>query len=212
VIHLVSIAMSYAIPGSGHKVVLLPITLDLPINRRLAVIGQKKQGKSVLLRVLSGAETPTIGEVVSRARLSPVIRAGALFSPRLSIYENIRFVARMFNLDTDFLAEAVLSVCGIAGVMGDKAKGESNEDKKTAELALLSILPFDCYLVDELSLIPETARQGLFSAAHQHGAGVIFATNSTRLVQRYADCAVVIRNKTIHPFSDVEEAIAFHER
>ena len=212
VIHLVSIAMSFPTHGSNHKVVLLPTTLDLPIDRRVAVIGQKRQGKSVLLRLLSGAETPTIGEVVSRARLSPVVRSGALFHAHLSTYENIRFLARMFNLDTDLLAKTVMAVCGISGIMGAPLKEEAAEDRRTAELALLSILPFDCYLVDEPSLLPEIARERLFSAAAQQGAGVIFATNQLGLVHTYADCAVVIRDKTIHPFSDIEEAIAFHER
>jgi ABC-type polysaccharide/polyol phosphate transport system ATPase subunit len=212
VIHLVSAAVSYDVPGKGHEIVMLPITLDLPTDRRLAVMGDKRQGKSIFLRILSGAQMPTFGEVISNVRLSPVIKSGALFNSRLSTYENIRFSARMFNLDIDILAKTVSAISGVAAAVGAPHKDESAEDRRTAELALLSILPFDCYLIDEVSVLPEVARHRLFSAAHQQGAGVIFATNSVRLARTYADCAIVIRGKSIHPFSDIEEAIAFHER
>ncbi len=125
---------------------------------------------------------------------------------------NLRFLARMFNVGADNLAGMIATICGPGATIGVSLKEESSEQRRSAELAFLSILPFDCYIVDELSLLPETAMQRLFSAAEQQGAGVIFATNSLRLVQAHADCAVVIRDKILYPFSDVEEAIAFHER
>jgi capsular polysaccharide transport system ATP-binding protein len=211
-IHLLSAAISYDIPGASQKVVLYPTTIDLPIDRRVAVIGPKRHGKSVFLRLLSGAETPAVGRVISRARLSPVIRAGAIFDRRLTIFENIRFFARMLNVDAEELALTVMSVCGRDGGMAKSRVGETEEQRRAAELALLCVLPFDCYLADEISYIPEAARLGLFKAAARQRAGIIFATNQKQLARSYADCAIVIRDKTLYPFSDVEEAIAFNER
>lgn len=211
-IRLISAAMSYDVPGSRPKVVLYPTTIDLPIDRRVAVIGPKRHGKSVFLRLLAGVETPTVGHVVSRARLSPVIKAGAVFERRLTIFENIRFFARMLNVDAEQLALTIMSVCGPDSGMAKTRDGETDDQRRAAELALLSILPFDCYLADEIALIPESARLGLFKAAERQRAGIIFATNMKHLARDYADCALVIRDKTLYPFSDVEEAIAFNER
>jgi capsular polysaccharide transport system ATP-binding protein len=211
-IRLISAAISFDIPGSKPKVVLYPTTIDLPIDRRVAVIGPKRHGKSAFLRLLCGTDTPAVGQVLSRARLSPVIKAGAIFERRLSIFENIRFFARMFNVDAEQLALMVMSVCGPDSGLAPSRIGETDDQRRAAELALLTILPFDCYLADEIALIPESARQGLFNAAVKQRAGIIFATNMKHLARAYADCAIVIRDKTLYPFSDVQEAIAFNER
>ena len=184
----------------------------MPADRRLAVLGKRRQGKSVFLRILAGVEEPTRGEVISRLRLSPVVRSGALFHPRMSALENVRFFARMLNLDADRLALAVDAFYGADGVLGRSRKGEEGDRRKAAEIAFLSLLPFDCYLIDDIGQLPEAARKRHLDAAAQRRAGIIFATNQPQLARRYADCAVVIRDGIVHPFSDVAEAIAFDER
>jgi hypothetical protein len=48
--------------------------------------------------------------------------------------------------------------------------------------------------------------------AARRGAGVIFATDRARLARQLGDCAVVIRDRTLHPFARIEEASRFYER
>jgi capsular polysaccharide transport system ATP-binding protein len=211
-IHLFSLTKSFpaAVSGSRPKLVLHPTTLSLPADRRLAVLAKKLGGKSVFLRILAGVEAPTDGEVISTVRSSPVIKSGVLFHPRISNVENIRFFARMLNLDPDRLTVAIDAFCRANGVAGQWLEDE--QQRRAAEVALLTILSFDCYFVDEIGQLAEPARLRLFDVAEQRQGGVIFATNQPRLARRYADCAVVIRDGIVHPFSNVAEAIAFHER
>jgi capsular polysaccharide transport system ATP-binding protein len=211
-IHLVSMAKSYVVPHSAPKIVLQGTTLAVPADRRLAVLGKKQQGKSVFLRLLAGAETPTEGDVIAFGRRSPVIKFGGLFHRRLSGLENIRFFARMMDLDENRLMMALDAYCNANGALA-RSLGDGDEgNREAAELALLSILPFDCYFLDEIGQLETAARERFLGAAAQRCAGIIFATNQPQLARRYADCAVVIRNRIVHPFSSVAEAIAFHER
>lgn len=209
-IHLASLAWSHDLPDGTARFVLRPTTMTLPADRRLAVLGKRQQGKSVFLKLLAGIEPPTYGQVIADLQLSPVIKYGVLFHRRLGIIENIRFFARMMNLDRDGLARAIDAFC-----RDDRPASGAPlpiERRKAAEVALLSLLPFDCYLADEIGQIPAPARDRLFASLRPRGAGIIFSTSQPRLAERYADCAVVIRDGILHPFSTIDEAIDFHER
>jgi ABC-type polysaccharide/polyol phosphate transport system ATPase subunit len=212
-IHLSSVAKTA--PGSGLrdrtiKVVLQPTTLSLPADRRVAVLGEDQSTNTMFLRLLARAEAPTHGKVIASARVSPVVRPGRLFHPSLSVLENIQFFARMLNVDANQLARAVSFFAG-ADIYLESA-AEALDRRIALETALLSILPYDCYLVDELARLRDAAKDCLVAAATQRQAGIIFTTGKPRLALELADCAVVIRNGIVHPFSEVEEAIAFHGR
>jgi capsular polysaccharide transport system ATP-binding protein len=211
-IHLVSLAKSYVVPGGAAKIVLGPTNLAVPAHRRLAVLGKKQQGKSVFLRLLAGVEKPTQGEVIAFGRRSPIVKIGGLFHPRLSGLDNIRFFARMMDLDTNRLLMALDAFCNARGALARSLNDSGEHDRKAVEMAMLCILPFDCYFLDEIGQLEGATRERLIVAAAQRGAGIIFATNQPQFARRYADCAVVIRDGIVHPFSNTEEATAFHER
>jgi capsular polysaccharide transport system ATP-binding protein len=213
VIHLSSLAKTVS-PGPGlrDKVVLQPTTLSLPADRRLAVLGGDAAANTVFLRLLARAELPTHGTVVSRVRLSPVVRPGRLFHPVLTSLENVRFYARMLNLDAKRLASAIGVFAGVDVRPSLVPEAETSDYRRALETALLILLPYECYLVDEIARLEEPARQSLFAAVAQRRGGIIFTTGKARLARQLADCAVVIRNGIVHPFSQVEEAIAFHGR
>jgi hypothetical protein len=118
----------------------------------------------------------------------------------------------MFNLDAKRLASAVSALSGADGNLGLSSERETLDHRRALEVALLIILPYDCYLVDEIGRLQDAARKSLLAAAVQRRAGIIFTTRQPRVARELADCAVVIRNGIVHPFSQVEEAIAFHER
>ncbi len=183
----------------------------MPTDRRLALLGASGQGKTVLLQILAGVEPPTQGQAISPVRLSPIIRLGRMFHRHLDNLENVRFFARMLNLGAEQLASAVNAVAGSDAFDPSPRRGDRDR-RKYAEMALLSLLPFDCYLIDEIGQVFEEARERLFASAAQRRAGVIFATSRPSLARRYADCAIVIRDGIVHPFSQIEEAIAFHEQ
>lgn len=208
-IHLVNVAKAYPVRGSQPKVVLQPTTIVLPAGRRLAVLGKKQAGKSTLLRILAGIEAPTCGRVTPTVRLSPLIKMGGLFHPRLSGPENVRFCARTLDLDPDQLMLAVRAHT----VQPENDDGETREAerRKATEIALLTVLSFSCYLIDEIGHLAERVRRHLLDTLIQRRDGIIFSTRQAKLARQYADCAVVIRMGNLHPFLDVEEAITFNE-
>ena len=55
---------------NGHrKVVIDDLTLDLPSDRNVAIIGRNGAGKSTLMRLIAGAELPDEGRIIRRGKV-----------------------------------------------------------------------------------------------------------------------------------------------
>lgn len=211
-IGLVGVAKSFALKGHAPCVVFRPTTISLPADRRLAVLGGKSEGKTILLQLLARSEKPDFGEVVTRLRLSPVVNADRIFHRELSALENVRFYARRFGVGEDRLIVAMDNFHPLSAYLDERVGDLSQKQRRSTEAALVAALGFDCYLVDDIGLFDPELIERTFEAATRRGGGVIFAATGARHARRYGDCAVVIHDHTLHPFPRIEEAIRFYER
>jgi len=211
-IHLIGVEESTWAPRTTPKIVFQPTTLSLPADRRLVVLGKKYSVNSEFLRLLAGVTAPTRGKVISDVRLSPIINLSGLFYPYVNGLENIRHYARLLNVDANKLTLAIDLFTGTGGSLGGAVKDQQRDHSKEAMMALFTLLPFDCYLIEEIAQFSDLVMRRHLDAVGPRGAGLIFTTHSLRQARRYSDCAIVIRDGIVHPFSDVERAIAFHER
>jgi ABC-type polysaccharide/polyol phosphate transport system ATPase subunit len=211
-IFLQAVTKAYFSKYDAPKVVLRATTVALPTDRRVAILGDRLQGNSVLLRLLAGLEAPDAGSVIAPLNLSPIANAGKLFHPRFSPAENVRLVARILGVDGDKLAALVNGLCGIGPAMERPVLFLKAPERQRLDILLVALLSFDCYLLDDARSVPTELLEGLFHAAAARGAGVIFATNVPRHVYKYADHAVVIRDGTVEEFVHVTEAALSYER
>jgi capsular polysaccharide transport system ATP-binding protein len=208
-IHLLAVAKSFPRQGGTPKVVLHPTTVALPADRRVAVLGEKGDGKTVILRMLAGLDAPDQGEIVGAAQMSPIANGGGFLHPQLTAQENIGLLARIYGVDTDQLTVAVETFCGLDDLSGGRLDPAL---RRMVELAVTAVLPFQCCLVDNLGLIALEVAERYLETATARGAGVIFTANKAWLARRFADYAVVIRDGALHPFTRVEEASSFYAR
>ena len=203
--------MSYSRDGLVPQVVLVPGTISLPTDRRLAVLVRRRRGKTTLLELMSGKLRPDQGEVIGADSLSPVVNAGALLHPQLSAVENIRFLSRAYGFDPDVLLMAVDALQPLDFPLDQPLKGQDGSQRKSLEAAIMFLLPFQCYLVDELGqLDPDLVTRCMDSLADRQ-AGIVFTTSQSRLASQYADAAVLIDEGLLHLFQNVEEAVEVYE-
>jgi ABC-type polysaccharide/polyol phosphate transport system ATPase subunit len=207
-----AITKTYSSKHGAPEVVFRPTTIALPTDRRVAVLGERLRGNSVLLRLLAGQEPPDAGAVVAPVRLSPIANAATLFNPRFSPIENIWLVARMLGVAGAGLAALVDAFCGLGPAMEMPVSFLNASERQRLNIALVALLSFDCYLLDNARSVPTELLEGYFHAAAARGAGLIFTTNLPRQVHQYAEHAVVIRDRTVLEFDHVAEAVRSYER
>lgn len=211
-IHLVDVAKSYAQAGQSPRVVLVPGTISLPSDGRLAVLAGRRDGKTTLLQLLSGVIKPDQGAVVGADVRSPVVNAGSsLMHPQLSAIDNLKFLARAYGFDPDTLLMAVDALNGSDMLLDRPLKGQDGAKRRNFEAATTFVIPFGCYLVDDLGqLDPDLIERCLALAAHRR-SGVVFTTSQPRVATQYADAAVTIDDGVLHLFHDVRDAVDAYE-
>jgi ABC-2 type transport system ATP-binding protein len=68
---------------------LREVSFAVDSGERLGIIGPNGAGKSTLLKVIAGIIPPSVGRVVVRGRIAPLIELGAGFDPYLTGRENV---------------------------------------------------------------------------------------------------------------------------
>jgi ABC-type polysaccharide/polyol phosphate transport system ATPase subunit len=69
--------------------VIADLNLTIYTGEKLGIVGANGAGKSTLLKLISGILTPTVGKVLVRGSIAPLIELGAGFDPNLSVRDNI---------------------------------------------------------------------------------------------------------------------------
>lgn len=208
---MASVAKSFPRPGQGPRIVLSPGTISLPSDRALAVLAPRRQGKTTLLHLLSGKMPPDQGEVLATDDLSPVVNAGPIFHPQLSGIENIRFIARAYGLDADTLLRGLDAVGGIDLELDHPLRSQDKGQRRNLEAAITIMLPFQCYLVDEIGQLDPVLVATWMRVAAKRLAGVIFTTSQPRFATQHAEAAVLLDVGVLRFFSDVREAVELFE-
>ena len=105
-IRLENLTKIYRLKGR-RTVVADNLNAVFPTGASVALLGRNGAGKSTLLRMIAGTVSPTSGRILSDGTISwPVGFAGS-FHGELTGAQNVRFVARIYGVDTDELVDYV---------------------------------------------------------------------------------------------------------
>ena len=105
-IRLENLTKSFWVKGE-RKVVIDNLSLTLPSGKSLALLGRNGAGKSTLLEIIAGTLHADSGRVLSDGTISWPVGLAASFHGDLTGAENVRFIARIYGVDTDDLVDFV---------------------------------------------------------------------------------------------------------
>lgn len=144
--------------------VLREVTLRLRAGERIALVGENGAGKTSLLRLLGGLETPSRGAVHPTPRgtgFIPQAASESLF-PWFSVLRNVA-MPRLIAGDPHALEEARVRLQRVAPALSPErsARGLSGGEAQAVCLARALTAPGPAVLADEpfSSLAPETRAQ-----------------------------------------------------
>lgn len=196
-----------------RKVVIDNLSLKLPSTASVALLGRNGAGKSTLLQIVSGNMEPTSGQVISNSSISwPVGFAGS-FHPDLTGYQNTKFVARIYGVDTDDLLDFVADFAALGGHLHMPVRSYSSGMRSRLAFGISMALKFDTYLVDEVTSVGDSAfrrKSAAIFKARMKESNAIVVTHSLIEVRNLCNAGAVLENGEVTYFDDVEEAIALH--
>jgi capsular polysaccharide transport system ATP-binding protein len=213
-IYIENLTKAY-VKGVTRTVVLDDITVVLPSKVSIGLMGRNGAGKSTLLDLLSGASAPTSGRILTDGQVSfPVGFAGS-FHNELTGAQNVRFVGRLYGVDTNSLMDYVEEFAELGQHFHMPLKSYSSGMRSRLSFGLSMGLRFDTYLIDEVTAVGDAAFRRKSEAVFKdrmRTAGAIFVSHSMNALRSMCTAGAVLDGGKLHYYDDIEDAIARHER
>ena len=202
------------VASGQEKIVARGINLEFPQGRSIALLGQNGAGKSTFLRMISGAEPPDYGTIKREGSVSWPIGFAGSFHPDLTGAQNIRFVARVYGVDSEDLVDFVEEFAQLGSHFHAPFRTYSSGMKARLGFGVSMGIDFDVYLIDEVTAVGDAdfRRKSLQMLNQNIGKkSAIIVSHSMQFVKGTCDGGVVFVNGSAKFFNNVERAITVHE-
>ena len=213
-IKFVDVSKHYLTP-TRRKVILDRMTLTLPYGAKVGVLGRNGAGKSTLLGMVAGVVQPNSGEIRRHGAMSWPLGFGGSFHPLLTGAQNVRFVARIYGMDTDSLVDYVAEFSELGEFMDMPVRSYSSGMKARLAFGMVMGVSFDWYFVDEITAVGDAAfrRKSLEVFKNRlSGAGLMMVSHSIGTIRSYCTSGLVLEDGRATYFENVRDAIACHKR
>lgn len=202
------------VTNGQRNTILDHVTMEFPTGMAVGLLGRNGAGKSSLLKMIAGTMDPTSGRIVSSGSVSwPVGFAGS-FHPDLTGLQNVRFIGRVYGVDTDALVEFVEDFAELRKHFYLPCRTYSSGMKSRLAFGVSMGIEFDTYLVDEVTSVGDAAFRQKSEAVFQERmktSGALLVSHGTAMLRRNCDAGVVLDQGQLHWFDSIHDAIAFHE-
>lgn len=198
----------------GKQTIVENLTATFPTGASVALLGRNGAGKSTLLKLIAGTIRPTSGRVLSTGTISYPVGFQGSFHPDLTGIQNTRFVARLYGVDSDALVDFVEDFAELGGHFRMPLRTYSAGMKSRLSFGVSMGIPFDTYLVDEVTSVGDGAFRHksvqVFDKRNET-AGAIVVTHSAPMVRRLCNMAAVLERGQLHFYDDLDAALEHHD-
>jgi capsular polysaccharide transport system ATP-binding protein len=209
-----NLSKTFVLEGQ-RKTVLKNINAVFPSNVAVGLLGRNGAGKSTLMNLISGTLDVSGGEILTDGQISfPVGHAGT-FHADMTGAQNIRFVARIYGVDSDDLTAYVEDFAELGPSFHLPVRSYSSGMKARLAFGVSMGINFDTYLIDEVTAVGDARFRQKSQAVFREKiaqAGVLFVSHSLGQVRELCQAGAVIEDGHLYYYDDVEDAIAHHLR
>ena len=208
-----NITKSYLTPN-GRKFVFRNLSLSVPVGKNIGLIGRNGAGKSTLMRLLSGADVPDSGVIVTNNSVSWPVGLSGGFQGSMSGRENVKFVCRVYGKVDSEMARVINYVEQFAeiGVWFDEpVKTYSSGMRSRLAFGLSMAFDFDYYLIDEVMSVGDAHFRAKCKEVFQEkmkNSNIILVTHSMSDVEKLCDTVLLVEKGSVIVFDNISEGIS----
>lgn len=209
-IALENVTKKLKVSGKSRDV-LSSVSVTIPANRRVALLGPSDPDKVAMIETIAGAVQCNAGRVVRKANVSFPIGHLPGFLTSLSIRFNLTYTAQIYGIDPDAYVRFVRDVMDI-GAYFDMLYGDLPVPlrRPLAQVVALSI-PFDTYLLAEDKMRGEEylrVRSWELFEMRAQTSGMIVPTRDEKFARQYCDMAIVLHRGKVYLPDSLDEGLA----
>lgn len=198
----------------GHRLVLDDVSINLPSDKNIGLLGINGAGKSTFLRLIAGTEMPDQGRIVREGAVSWPIGFTGSFHGSSSGRANVKFIARIYGRDVDDAIAFVEEFSELGPYFDQPVKSYSSGMRARLAFGVSMAIDFNTYLVDEVTAVGD-ARFAEKCAAEfrkrSSHANIVMVSHSISTIRDYCECAALIAFGKIFFFSRVEDGIRAYD-
>jgi len=194
------------------KWVLQGVTINIPRQCNVGLIGQNGAGKSTLLRLIGGIDKPTRGRIERRCHVSWPLGLGGGLQGSLTGRQNAKFVCRLHGHE-DSLTEKLAFIrdfSELGDTFDEPVKTYSSGMQARLKFALSLAFDFDIYLVDELTAVGDAAFKKKSRQAFQKladHAGLVMVTHDEKSLREFCQAGIWLHQGNAYWFDRIDDAI-----
>jgi capsular polysaccharide transport system ATP-binding protein len=196
--------------GKTRKVILDRVSFRVELGHSLGILAPNGTGKTTLINMMAGLEKPDEGTIYRGCRISfPLGFMGGVVN-RHTARENVRYIARLYGLDPDYIEAFCRWLCGINEYFDMPVGTYSAGMRSRVTFAVMLALGFAIDRVDEC--LPSTTdaefnrKAGEILRERLEKTTVIIVSHQAQTLERFARSAAVLRHGKLHMFDTLEEA------
>lgn len=197
-----------------RKVIIDNLDLTIPTGTSLGLLGGNGAGKSTLLSLISGSLEPDSGRVYSDGTLSWPVGLRSAFNRDMTGAQNVRFVARIYGVDTEELIEFVRHFSELGDQFFMPFRTYSSGMRSRITFGTAMGIRFDTYLVDEVTAVGDASfrrkSRAVFRDRVKNSSAIMVSHNMDEM-RDYCDAGMVLNQGVIEYFDDINDAIEVHE-
>ena len=207
-----NLTKTYVLHGR-RKVVLSNANLVIPSRTSVALLGRNGAGKSTLLRMIAGTLPPTSGRIVVTGNMSWPVGFGGSFHPDLTGAQNVKFIARVYGVDTTALVDFVRDFAELGQHFHLPIRTYSSGMRSRLAFGTSMGVPFDTYLVDETTAVGDAsfkAKSKQVFRDRMSTAGAVVVSHSMKMLREYCEAGAVLEGGQLYYHADIDDAIDHH--
>lgn len=211
-IRLENLTKTFVLNGL-RKTVVDNVNLDFPTGVAVGLLGRNGTGKTTLMQMIAGNMDPTSGRILSTGTISYPVGFAGSFHANLTGAQNTRFVARIYGVDTEALVRYVEDFAELGVHFHLPFRTYSSGMRSRLSFGVSMGIPFDTYLIDEVTSVGDASFRAKSSAVFQERmktSGALFVSHSMRSVRELCDMAAVLEKGKLTLYEDLDEAFAQH--
>jgi capsular polysaccharide transport system ATP-binding protein len=157
---------------------------------------------------------PDSGHIFSDGSISWPVGFGGSFHPELTGAQNVRFIARIYGVDTESLQDFVEDFAELGKFYHMPVRSYSSGMRARLTFGASMGIRFDTYLVDEVTAVGDAVfkrkSRAVFIDRMQYSSAIM-VSHSMGQLRQFCNAGIVLEHGQMQYFDDLEEAIKVHE-
>jgi len=197
----------------GKKYILKNVSIVIPGNQNIAILGRNGAGKSTVMRMLGNIEFPNSGKIISNNTFSWPLALRGGFVKSMTGRANVKFVSRLYgknDREINDIIEYVKDFSELGDYFDMPIKTYSSGMRGRLSFGLSLAFDFDYILIDETLSVGDTrfkrkSKKALMKKIET--CNILLVSHNMGTIKKLCDSGIIIEDGKMIYFNDVMDAI-----